>query len=72
MSARWLSTILPSESSRSWSVQDAAPTYVICAPGATACTASTSRVSSPYQPAAPQSLVSVYFAGRTWRSWPVV
>ena len=38
--------------------------------GATACTASTSRVSSPYQPAAPHSSVRVYWVGSTWLNCP--
>lgn len=59
MSASRLSTILFRESSSASSLQDAAPTYRMSALGATACTASTSRVSSPYQPAAPHSSTSV-------------
>src|SRR5882757_8918386 len=70
MSARWLSTTVLSASSRSLSMQEAPPTYTMFASGATACTASTSRLSSPYQPAASQSVVLVYSLGRTWDSWP--
>ena len=39
------------------------------APGAMACTASTSRVSSPYQPAASHSSTNEYVAGRDWVNW---
>lgn len=54
-------------------MQEAEPTYVTSAAGATACTASTSRVSSPYQPEASHSSapVFVYCEGRTWCSWLV-
>src|SRR6516164_6641656 len=48
--AQPLATTALSATSSVGSRQSAPPTYRMCAPGAIACTASTSRVSSPYQP----------------------
>src|SRR5262249_39706414 len=50
--ARWLATTVLSALSRLMSRQSDAPTYRMFASGAIACTASTSSVCSPYQPAA--------------------
>ena len=52
MLARSVSTMAASASARSGSLQLAAATYRTFASGAMSCTDSTSRVSSPYQPAA--------------------
>ena len=62
MLARSLSTMSASALARSESWQLPAPTYRTLASGAMPCTDSTSRVSSPYQPAASHSFgpASVY------------
>ena len=64
-----LSTTVFIASLRSASWQLLAPTYRRCAWGAVACAASTSRVSSPYQPAASHSSTNEYDAGRDWANW---
>ncbi len=72
MLARCLLTISASASSRSASVQLPAATYRTLASGASPCTDSTSRVSSPYQPGASHWFgpASVYGPALNCLYWP--
>ena len=70
-SATWLSIVSAQALSRPL-MQSGAPTKTTLAPGAIACTASTSRVSSPYQPwgSHTSGLVEAVRGGTIWENWP--
>src|SRR5690349_21491633 len=58
-------TAVCSAASRLLSKQSCAPTYTMCAPGAIACTDSTSSACSAYQPLPPQTSALVTVDGWT-------
>jgi hypothetical protein len=64
--ARWPSTIPRTASLSSTWLQLRAPANRMWAPGAVAWTASTSSVSSPYQPLGPHAAASVNVLANCW------
>src|SRR5450755_2705473 len=68
-SARWWSTMLRTIALRSPTEQFSAPANRMWAPGAVACTASTSRVCSPYQPLGPHRSARLNLGASTSLNW---